>query len=103
MKDIIHNHRARFLVYLSLAVLSTTTLYGSFFLTSTYHAAMENRERLNQLEARMEKREAVAATYVPLLLSVKALVDSHQDILKRIMNRQVHINKLIEKPLEKRK
>lgn len=93
---------ARFLIYVSLSILLATTVYGTFFVSAVYHYSVTNTENIRELQLKMAERELVAKTYVPMLLAVKSLVDSHQDILQRIMDRQVLINKLLEKPLERK-
>lgn len=100
MKELFNNQTMRFLVYLSISFFSVTTIYGSFIITAMYQDVAAHKRAITDLKIRMEKREEIASTYVPLILSIKALVDSHQDVLKRIMDRQAHMNKILERPLE---
>lgn len=88
---------ARLLIYVSISVLSLTTIYGTFFVTSLFHQTKQNREDIDSLVVRMVSREAEAKTYIPIFLSVKTIAEAHEDLLKRIMDRQRHINELLEK------
>lgn len=102
MKDIIEHQIARFMVYLALSFLSMTTIYGTFFVTKNYQQIEKNRIAIDQIEKRILEREVVAAKYIPMLEGTIRLQNQHSDILKRIMDRQKDINKIIEKPLKKK-
>ncbi len=110
MKELITTHRSRLFVYLVISILSMTTLYGSFYVTSQTlemqvlkRDVLKNRELIRDLIDRMHEREVIAAKYIPMLEGLKSVVDQHADLLKRIMDRQKVMNTFIEAPLKKTK
>lgn len=103
MKELIHSHRSRLLVYFTISAQAVMLIYGSLQFGIVEQRVRKLEINDASLQSRMHDREVVAAKYVPMLEGIKTVVDQHIDILKRIMDRQRMINNIIEQPLKKKK
>lgn len=83
MRELVHNHVARFIVYCTLALLSTTTIYGTFFVTAVYHQALVNKAGIEKMQLELADRRL----YIARFEKVEAIQQQDHVQLERMADR----------------
>lgn len=96
MRELIHNHIARFIVYCTLAVLSSTTVYGTFFVTAVYHQALLNKASIEKMQLELADRrlyiarfEKVEAIQQQDHVQLERMADRMKDIVHMLLNLKI--------------
>lgn len=87
MKDLIPHHKTRLMVYCALSILSSTTIYGSFFVTSMFQQVQDNKERIRILQNDFLDMSLSRQVYIARFEKVEALQKEDHVTLDRMADR----------------